>query len=214
MWRRARSNRRIFGAGDHVDQLIVGVQTATAQLVPAVKSGNSAAIAAAYTAAAMLVTRNFARKSDVAVSAPADRSDAHAHAAERSNPCTGRGRRSDAWRISRARRRVLLVTYRCQGREAVWRASARYPVWHLLQSEYHTRSGNRYRPLDRRAVSASTPRRRAARRSELFPSVPVSELHRRRCSGDQGLFVLASPSAPGEPAARRGLPILLALPAN
>jgi len=42
----------IFGAGDHVDQLIVGVQTATAQLIPAVKSGNSAAIAAAYTAAA------------------------------------------------------------------------------------------------------------------------------------------------------------------
>jgi len=42
----------IFAAGDHVDQLITAVQTATAQLVPAVKSGDKAAIAAAYTAAA------------------------------------------------------------------------------------------------------------------------------------------------------------------
>jgi cytochrome c556 len=48
----SRIKPAIFGAGDHVDQLIVGVQTATAQLIPAVKSGNSAAIAAAYTAAA------------------------------------------------------------------------------------------------------------------------------------------------------------------
>ena len=42
----------IFAAGDHVDQLITAVQTATAQLLPAVKSGDKAAIAAAYTAAA------------------------------------------------------------------------------------------------------------------------------------------------------------------
>ena len=42
----------IFNAGDHVDQLIAAVQTATAQLVPAVKSGDKAAIAVAYTAAA------------------------------------------------------------------------------------------------------------------------------------------------------------------
>ena len=42
----------IFNAGDHVDQLIAAVQTATAQLVPAVKSGDNAAIAVAYTAAA------------------------------------------------------------------------------------------------------------------------------------------------------------------
>ena len=42
----------IFNAGDHVDQLIAAVQTATAQLVPAVKSGDKAAIALAYTAAA------------------------------------------------------------------------------------------------------------------------------------------------------------------
>ena len=41
----------IFNAGDHVDQLIAAVQTATAQLVPAVKSGDKAAIAVAYTAA-------------------------------------------------------------------------------------------------------------------------------------------------------------------
>jgi len=44
-----RAGRR---AGDHVDQLIAAVQTATAQLVPAVKSGDKAAIAVAYTAAA------------------------------------------------------------------------------------------------------------------------------------------------------------------
>src|ERR1700732_409979 len=139
----------------------------------------------------MRVTPNFARKSDVAVSAPADRSGAHAHAVEWGNPGRGRGRRRDPRRISRARRRLLLVPYRCRRREADWRTGSRYPVWHLLQSEYHTRSGNRHRPLDRRAVSASTPRRRAARRSELFSSVPVSELHRhhrRRRSGDQGLF--------------------------
>jgi cytochrome c556 len=42
----------IFAASDHVDQLIAAVQSATAQLVPAVKTGDKAAIAAAYTAAA------------------------------------------------------------------------------------------------------------------------------------------------------------------
>jgi cytochrome c556 len=42
----------IFAAGDHVDQLIAAVQTATAQLVPAVKTGDKAAITAAYTAVA------------------------------------------------------------------------------------------------------------------------------------------------------------------
>jgi cytochrome c556 len=42
----------IFAAGEHVDQLIAIVQAATAQLVPAVKSGDKAAIAAAYTAVA------------------------------------------------------------------------------------------------------------------------------------------------------------------
>jgi cytochrome c556 len=42
----------IFDAGDHVDQLIAAVQAATAQLVPAVRTGEKAAIAAAYTAAA------------------------------------------------------------------------------------------------------------------------------------------------------------------
>ncbi len=42
----------IFAAGDHVDQLIAAVQTATGQLVPAVKTGDKAAIAAAYTAVA------------------------------------------------------------------------------------------------------------------------------------------------------------------
>ena len=42
----------IFAAGDQVDQLIAAVQTATNWLVPAVKSGDKAAIAAAYTAAA------------------------------------------------------------------------------------------------------------------------------------------------------------------
>jgi cytochrome c556 len=42
----------IFAAGDHIDQLIAAVQTATAQLVPAVKTGDKAAIIAAYTATA------------------------------------------------------------------------------------------------------------------------------------------------------------------
>ena len=42
----------IFAAGDHIDQLIAAVQTATAKLVPAVKTGDKAAITAAYTAAA------------------------------------------------------------------------------------------------------------------------------------------------------------------
>ena len=42
----------IFTAGDHIDQLIAAVQSATAQLVPAVKTGDKAAITAAYTAAA------------------------------------------------------------------------------------------------------------------------------------------------------------------
>ena len=42
----------IFAAGDDVDQLIAAVQTATAKLVPAVKTGDKAAITAAYTAVA------------------------------------------------------------------------------------------------------------------------------------------------------------------
>jgi cytochrome c556 len=42
----------IFSAGDHVDQLIVAVQAATAKLVPAVKTGDKAVITAAYTAVA------------------------------------------------------------------------------------------------------------------------------------------------------------------
>ena len=41
---------QIFSANDHVDQLIVAVKTATAQLVPVVESGDKAAITAAYTA--------------------------------------------------------------------------------------------------------------------------------------------------------------------
>jgi len=42
----------IFAACDHVDQLIAAVQTATANLVPAVKTGDKAAITAAYAAVA------------------------------------------------------------------------------------------------------------------------------------------------------------------
>jgi cytochrome c556 len=42
----------IFAANEHVDQLIAAVQTATSRLVSAVKSGDKAAITAAYTAAA------------------------------------------------------------------------------------------------------------------------------------------------------------------
>jgi cytochrome c556 len=40
----------IFSAKDHVDQLIVAVKTATAQLVPVVESADKAAITATYTA--------------------------------------------------------------------------------------------------------------------------------------------------------------------
>jgi len=42
----------IFAAGEHVDQLIAAVQSAAQQLVPAVKTGGKAAIAAAYIAVA------------------------------------------------------------------------------------------------------------------------------------------------------------------
>jgi cytochrome c556 len=38
----------IFAAMDHVDQLIVAMQTATRKLVPAVKTGDKAAITVAY----------------------------------------------------------------------------------------------------------------------------------------------------------------------
>jgi cytochrome c556 len=40
----------IFAANDHVDQLIAAVQAATAKLLPAVKTGDKAAITVAYTA--------------------------------------------------------------------------------------------------------------------------------------------------------------------
>jgi cytochrome c556 len=42
----------IFAAMDHVDQLIAAVQTAARKLVPAVKTGDKAAITVAYTAVA------------------------------------------------------------------------------------------------------------------------------------------------------------------
>jgi cytochrome c556 len=42
----------IFAARDYIDQLIAAVQTATAKLVPAVKTGDKAEITAAYTAVA------------------------------------------------------------------------------------------------------------------------------------------------------------------
>ena len=48
----SRIKPEIFAAGDHVDQLIAAVKAATQQLVPAVKSGDKAAIAAAYDAVA------------------------------------------------------------------------------------------------------------------------------------------------------------------
>jgi cytochrome c556 len=40
----------IFAAGEHVDRLIAAVKTATTGLVPVVRTGDKAAIAAAYTA--------------------------------------------------------------------------------------------------------------------------------------------------------------------
>jgi cytochrome c556 len=40
----------IFAAKEHVDRLIADVKTAAAQLVPAVKTGDKASIAAAYAA--------------------------------------------------------------------------------------------------------------------------------------------------------------------
>jgi cytochrome c556 len=48
----SRIKPEIFAAMDHVDQLIAAVQTATAKLVPAVKTGDKAAITIAYTAVA------------------------------------------------------------------------------------------------------------------------------------------------------------------
>ena len=46
----SRIKPEIFAANDHVDQLIAAVQAATAKLVPAVKTGDKAAITVAYTA--------------------------------------------------------------------------------------------------------------------------------------------------------------------
>ena len=46
----SKIKREIFGAREHVEQLIAVVKTATAQLVPAVETGDKLAIAAAYTA--------------------------------------------------------------------------------------------------------------------------------------------------------------------
>jgi len=48
----SRIKPEIFSANDHVDQLIAAVQSATAQLVPAVRSGDKIAITAAYNAVA------------------------------------------------------------------------------------------------------------------------------------------------------------------
>jgi cytochrome c556 len=48
----SRIKPEIFAAMDHVDQLIAAVQNAAVQLVPAVKTGDRAAITTAYTAVA------------------------------------------------------------------------------------------------------------------------------------------------------------------
>jgi cytochrome c556 len=48
----SRIKPEIFAAADRVDRLIAAVQSATAQLVPPVKTGDKAAIAAAYNAVA------------------------------------------------------------------------------------------------------------------------------------------------------------------
>ena len=48
----SRIKPEIFAAMDQVDQLIAAVQAATAQLVPAVRTGDKAAIASAYNAIA------------------------------------------------------------------------------------------------------------------------------------------------------------------
>ena len=48
----SRIKPEIFSANDHVDQLIAAVQSATAQLVPAVRTGDKIAITAAYNAVA------------------------------------------------------------------------------------------------------------------------------------------------------------------
>jgi len=44
----SRIKPEIFAATDRVDQLIAGVQSATARLVPAVRTGDKVALAAAY----------------------------------------------------------------------------------------------------------------------------------------------------------------------
>jgi cytochrome c556 len=48
----SKMRSEIFAANAHVDQLIAAVQAAAAELVPAVKTGDKAAITAAYTAVA------------------------------------------------------------------------------------------------------------------------------------------------------------------
>ena len=104
-----------------------------------------------------------------------------------------------------------------KGGEAGWRPTAHYPVRDLLQPEHHARSRHRYRPLGRRAILACAARWRPPRWCELFPGVPVSELHRdhrQQCLGNEGVPVLASSSAPAEPAARRSVPNFLALAPN
>ena len=104
-----------------------------------------------------------------------------------------------------------------KGGEAGWRPTAHYPVRDLLQPEHHARSRHRYRPLGRRAILACAARWRPPRWCELFPGVPVSELHRdhrQQCLGNEGVPVLASSSAPEEPAARRSVPNFLALAPN
>ena len=104
----------IFAAGDQVDQLIAAVQAAAGQLVPAVKTGDNAAISTAYTAVANACNAchmEFRRRSDAGIPTGAVWGSACVVDVDASGPCGGRGGPGRARSISGACRRMLLVPY-------------------------------------------------------------------------------------------------------
>ncbi len=118
-------------------------------------------------------------------------------------------------RIPDPRRRLLLVPHRAGRRAARRRPRARDAVRHVLQPQHHAGSRDRDRPLERGRLPPCAAQRHAARRRQLFPGIPLSELqrdHRRRSGGDARLSVVAAGGAAAQHAARRRFPVFLALP--
>jgi cytochrome c556 len=196
----------IFNAGDHVDQLIAAVQTATAQPVPAVKSGDKAAIAVAYTAAAQRLQCVSHRISQGRVMLPFQRQPivaaltlmllSGAVPAVADEDAVSRGEY-----LVRAGGCFSCHTVAGEAKLAGGRALATpFGAFYSpnITPDPETGIGRWTDAQFLRALREGV-RPDGANYFPVFPYPSFTGITDGDALGDQGLFVLASPSAPGEP---------------